>query len=242
MEPKSTVEVGKGDAEALLGLIDALEEHDDVNEVHANFDIPERDPRPRARRLSVARHRGRHPRRQNHVPMQVVMGIDPGAANLGFGVVRVEGNRMVALDGGVVETPPTCRSSAAWSGSTSSLAELLAWHEPKAMALEDIYFGKNVRSAMAVGQASGVAMLAAAAARRALLRLHAAGDQDGGLRLRRRRQGAGAADGRHPARPARAAQPRPRRRRARGGDLPRRRRRPQARRRGGRRRAERVAG
>ncbi len=38
--------------------------------------------------------------------MQVVMGIDPGAANLGFGIVRVEGNRMVALDGGVVETTP----------------------------------------------------------------------------------------------------------------------------------------
>ncbi|HEX4669746.1 MAG TPA: YebC/PmpR family DNA-binding transcriptional regulator [Solirubrobacterales bacterium] len=41
MEPKSTVEVGKGDARELLGLLDALEEHDDVNEVHANFDIPE---------------------------------------------------------------------------------------------------------------------------------------------------------------------------------------------------------
>ncbi|MCW2978950.1 MAG: Crossover junction endodeoxyribonuclease RuvC, partial [Solirubrobacterales bacterium] len=34
------------------------------------------------------------------------MGIDPGAANLGFGVVRVDGNRMVALDGGVVATGP----------------------------------------------------------------------------------------------------------------------------------------
>ncbi|HEX2266518.1 MAG TPA: crossover junction endodeoxyribonuclease RuvC, partial [Solirubrobacterales bacterium] len=44
----------------------------------------------------------------------------------------------------------------------SSLSELLAWHEPKAMAIEEVYFGKNVRSAMAVGQASGVAMLAAA--------------------------------------------------------------------------------
>ncbi|MFI5027994.1 MAG: YebC/PmpR family DNA-binding transcriptional regulator [Solirubrobacterales bacterium] len=41
MEPKTTVEVGKGDARALLGLLDALEEHDDVSEVHANFDIPE---------------------------------------------------------------------------------------------------------------------------------------------------------------------------------------------------------
>jgi transcriptional/translational regulatory protein YebC/TACO1 len=41
MEPKSTVEVDKSDARALLGLLDALDEHDDVSEVHANFDIPD---------------------------------------------------------------------------------------------------------------------------------------------------------------------------------------------------------
>lgn len=41
MEPKSTVEVGKGDAGSLLKLLDALEDQDDVNDVHANFDIPE---------------------------------------------------------------------------------------------------------------------------------------------------------------------------------------------------------
>ena len=94
--------------------------------------------------------------------MQVVMGIDPGAANLGFGIVRVEGNRMVALDGGVVETPADQPIERRLERIHHSLTELLTWHEPKAMAIEDIYFGKNVRSAMAVGQASGVAMLAAA--------------------------------------------------------------------------------
>ena len=41
MEPKSTVEVKGNDAKSLLGLIETLEEHDDVDEVHANFDIPE---------------------------------------------------------------------------------------------------------------------------------------------------------------------------------------------------------
>jgi transcriptional/translational regulatory protein YebC/TACO1 len=41
MEPKSTVEVGASDAPALLRLMDALEEHDDVDSVHANFDVPE---------------------------------------------------------------------------------------------------------------------------------------------------------------------------------------------------------
>jgi crossover junction endodeoxyribonuclease RuvC len=44
----------------------------------------------------------------------------------------------------------------------ASIGELLDWHEPEAMALEDLYFGKNVRSAMGVGQARGVVMLAAA--------------------------------------------------------------------------------
>jgi crossover junction endodeoxyribonuclease RuvC len=90
------------------------------------------------------------------------MGIDPGAANLGFGIVRVEGSHMVALDGGVVETTPDLPLERRLARIHSALHELIAWHEPKAMALEEVYFGKNVRSAMAVGQASGVAMLAAA--------------------------------------------------------------------------------
>ncbi|MFL5873922.1 MAG: crossover junction endodeoxyribonuclease RuvC [Solirubrobacterales bacterium] len=94
--------------------------------------------------------------------MQVVIGIDPGAANLGFGVVRVEGNHMVALDGGVVETTPDQPMALRLERIHRSLRELISWHEPKAMAIEEVFFGKNVRSAMAVGQASGVAMLAAA--------------------------------------------------------------------------------
>ena len=92
------------------------------------------------------------------------MGIDPGAANLGFGIVRVEGNRMVALDGGVVETTAELPMERRLEKIHGSLAELIAWHEPKAMAIEDVFFGKNVRTAMVVGQASGVAMLAAAQA------------------------------------------------------------------------------
>jgi crossover junction endodeoxyribonuclease RuvC len=94
--------------------------------------------------------------------MQVVMGIDPGAANLGFGVVRVEGNHMVALDGGVVETTQELPMERRLERIHTALFELLEWHEPKAVAIEDLYFGKNAHSAMNVGRASGVAMLAAA--------------------------------------------------------------------------------
>ena len=90
------------------------------------------------------------------------MGVDPGAANLGFGIVRVEGNHMVALDGGVVETTPELPMERRLERIHGALTVLIAWHEPRALAIEQVYFGKNVVSAMAVGQASGVAMLAAA--------------------------------------------------------------------------------
>jgi crossover junction endodeoxyribonuclease RuvC len=94
--------------------------------------------------------------------MQVVIGIDPGAANLGFGIVRVEGSRMVALDGGVVETPAGVPMERRLERIHGELAELIAWHEPRAMAIEEVFFGRNVRTAMSTGRASGVAMLAAA--------------------------------------------------------------------------------
>ena len=112
-----------------------------------------------AHALGWGRHPGVGP---ESVPMQVVMGIDPGAANLGFGVVRIEGARMVALDGGVVETSPELPTERRLERIHDALGELIEWHEPRAMALEEIYFGKNVHSAMAVGRASGVAMLTAA--------------------------------------------------------------------------------
>ena len=91
----------------------------------------------------------------------IVIGIDPGAANTGFGVVRTIGDRMVALDGGVIETAPELAVEARLAKVHDALRQLIVWHEPKAMALEDLFFGKNVGSALSVGQARGVALLAA---------------------------------------------------------------------------------
>lgn len=94
--------------------------------------------------------------------MRVVMGIDPGTANLGFGVVRIEGGHMVALDGGAIETASSDPIEDRLSEIHGTLSRLIKWHQPAALAIEDLYFGKNVGSAMKVGQASGVALLAAA--------------------------------------------------------------------------------
>ncbi|HEY1238092.1 MAG TPA: crossover junction endodeoxyribonuclease RuvC [Solirubrobacterales bacterium] len=92
----------------------------------------------------------------------IVIGIDPGIANTGFGVVRTAGDRMVALDGGVIETDDGMRIEQRLSKLHEALTELIRWHEPKAMALEDLFFGKNVGSALSVGEARGVTLLAAA--------------------------------------------------------------------------------
>ncbi|MDX6632506.1 MAG: crossover junction endodeoxyribonuclease RuvC [Solirubrobacterales bacterium] len=93
----------------------------------------------------------------------IVMGVDPGTANTGFGVVRVTGSQMVALDGGVIEDETGELSpERRLDRIHRALSELIDWHEPEAVAVEDLYFGRNVRSAIAVGQARGVALLAAA--------------------------------------------------------------------------------
>src|SRR4051794_25545549 len=104
----------------------------------------------------------RHPEGEQESLGMIVIGIDPGAANTGFGVVRTVNERLVALDGGVIETEPAMPAAERLAAIHRSLRELIEWHEPKAMALEDLFFGRNVGSALAVGQARGVAMLAAA--------------------------------------------------------------------------------
>jgi crossover junction endodeoxyribonuclease RuvC len=93
--------------------------------------------------------------------MMVVMGIDPGVASTGFGVVRTTGGKMSAVDGGVIEAPREEPAEGRLVRIHEALAELLTRHEPVALALEDVYFGKNVRSAISVGQARGVILLAA---------------------------------------------------------------------------------
>jgi crossover junction endodeoxyribonuclease RuvC len=91
----------------------------------------------------------------------IVLGIDPGLANTGYGVVARRAGRLVALDGGVVETRPGAPQERRLADIHAAMDALLAEHRPDAMALEELYFGQNVRTAFAVGHARGVVMLAA---------------------------------------------------------------------------------
>lgn len=91
----------------------------------------------------------------------IVLGIDPGTANTGYGVVATRRGRTVALDGGVIETAAGLPLERRLATIHARVSELIAEHEPIALAIEDLYFGANARSAMAVGHARGVVLLAA---------------------------------------------------------------------------------
>jgi crossover junction endodeoxyribonuclease RuvC len=93
----------------------------------------------------------------------VVLGIDPGLANLGFGVVRRDAGRLVALDGGVIKTRAGTSPERRLHELHERIGALLAEHEPQAVAMEALYFGQNVRTAFAVGQARGAVLVAAGA-------------------------------------------------------------------------------
>jgi crossover junction endodeoxyribonuclease RuvC len=91
----------------------------------------------------------------------IVLGIDPGLANTGYGVVAQRHGRLVALDGGTIQTRSGLAVERRLADIHAAVDALLAEHEPDGVALEELYFGQNVRTAFAVGQARGVVMLAA---------------------------------------------------------------------------------
>lgn len=92
----------------------------------------------------------------------IVLGIDPGTARLGYGVVERQGSRLTMLDYGCLETindrPLEQRLLLIHEG----LDDLIETHRPEAVGVERLFFNKNVRTAMAVGQARGVVLLVAA--------------------------------------------------------------------------------
>ncbi|HUH81114.1 MAG TPA: crossover junction endodeoxyribonuclease RuvC [Solirubrobacteraceae bacterium] len=91
----------------------------------------------------------------------IVIGVDPGLASTGYGVVERRRGRLLARDGGVIETDAGLAQERRLAEIHASVEGLLEEHRPQAVALEQLYFGQNVRTAFAVGQARGAVMLAA---------------------------------------------------------------------------------
>jgi crossover junction endodeoxyribonuclease RuvC len=91
----------------------------------------------------------------------IVLGVDPGIANTGYGIVSSVGSRLQSLEYGVIETRASSALESRLAEVHGDIGALIARFAVDAVAVEDLYFGANIVSAMAVGQARGVVLLAA---------------------------------------------------------------------------------
>jgi crossover junction endodeoxyribonuclease RuvC len=92
----------------------------------------------------------------------IVLGIDPGTARLGYGVIDTADGAPGLIDYGIAETFASDSMPDRLLQIYGSIRLLLADHEPDVMAVEKLFFARNVTTAIAVGQARGVVLLAAA--------------------------------------------------------------------------------
>jgi crossover junction endodeoxyribonuclease RuvC len=91
-----------------------------------------------------------------------VLGIDPGMAIMGYGVVEQQNNSLKVLDYGVVTTPSDMETPQRLLSIFDSVERLIEQYSPDVMAYEELFFNKNVKTALIIGHARGVAVLAGA--------------------------------------------------------------------------------
>ncbi len=94
----------------------------------------------------------------------IVLGIDPGTATTGYGVVSSEGDDLSLVACGAITTPSGQPLPERLLAIYRQLLALFTSYQPQAVAVEEVFFGRNVRTAISVGHARGVVLLAAAQA------------------------------------------------------------------------------
>lgn len=91
-----------------------------------------------------------------------MLGIDPGTATTGYGVIREIQTGIEVLDYGVISTPPKIAMELRLMDIYQDLVKIIKLHRPKSCAVEKLFFRRNVTTAISVGQARGVILLACA--------------------------------------------------------------------------------
>jgi crossover junction endodeoxyribonuclease RuvC len=89
-----------------------------------------------------------------------IIGIDPGLAIVGYGVIDEDRGRLRLVDYGTVTTPAGMAMPRRLSIVYEGVAQIMRTHQPDAVAFEELFFARNVTTAIAVGQARGVAVIA----------------------------------------------------------------------------------
>ncbi|MBU0630958.1 MAG: crossover junction endodeoxyribonuclease RuvC [Candidatus Margulisbacteria bacterium] len=92
----------------------------------------------------------------------LTLGIDPGTATTGFGVVRQTEKGLLHIVNGCIKTSPKNSAESRLALIFRQVSELIKRYQPDYLAVERLFFGRNTTTAMAVGQARGMILLAAA--------------------------------------------------------------------------------
>jgi crossover junction endodeoxyribonuclease RuvC len=90
----------------------------------------------------------------------IILGIDPGIATVGVGVVRYDGNRFTTLEYGSILTPAKTALESRLGTIYSEICAIIEKYKPDAAAVEELFFNTNVKTAIAVGHGRGVILLA----------------------------------------------------------------------------------
>ena len=91
-----------------------------------------------------------------------VLGVDPGTVVVGYGIIESKDDKIVMLDCGALNTPARTPIGERLSYLYNRLCEIVARYQPDALAVEQPFISKNVSSALAIGKAQAIAILAAA--------------------------------------------------------------------------------
>jgi crossover junction endodeoxyribonuclease RuvC len=91
----------------------------------------------------------------------IILGIDPGTAITGYGVVDYQGNHYKLIEYGVIRSSKDQETASRLNTVHKGIIQLIETHKPDYAAVEELFFNKNVKTALTVGQARGVIMLGA---------------------------------------------------------------------------------
>jgi crossover junction endodeoxyribonuclease RuvC len=95
------------------------------------------------------------------LPSETILGVDPGTADTGYGLVARRGSKVDCMTYGTISTPAGKPIGMRLQSIYDGLCSLLDRHHPEVMVIEHLFFGKNTTSALSVGRTVGIAMLAA---------------------------------------------------------------------------------
>ena len=204
--PGNTIPVSDEAGETLTKLLDVLDDHDDVQNVYANYEMSDSLDGEAVGGVRVApmSSHGRHWHERfsrwagAFMAIIRIAGFDPGLSRTGWGVIAVDGSKLTHIANGVIVTTTAHCLGVRLAMLHRGIRAVLTEHAPDAVAVEQAFVAKDPLAALKLGHARAIALLAAAEAGLDDRRIRAQSHQE--IRGRRRpcRQGAGAGDGEAP--------------------------------------------